>query len=164
MSIKVVANANKWRWWVATMPPGCRVAGQVQSHALKRQTPTPHKTIRPELSRILDIPGFPRTILCRLSPAMGHSELHAGFEGPMVGSTPGDAYLDKLSRFRNVPAPVSSGSLLRYITSQEQDWRAFVRSQWPVHRSNIRSARLLPRSSTGGTPLLPMGSFWPRIF
>jgi hypothetical protein len=59
---------------------------------------------------------------------MGHSELHADFEAPMVGSTPGDAYLDKLSRFRNVPAPGSSGSLHRYITSQEQDWRAFVRS------------------------------------
>jgi hypothetical protein len=28
---------------------------------------------------------------------MGHSELRAGFEAPMVGSTPGDAYLDKLS-------------------------------------------------------------------
>ena len=98
MSIKVVANANKWRCCAATMPPGCSVAGQVQSHALIKQTATPHKTIRPELSRIFDIPGFPRTILRRLSPAMGHSELHAGFEAPMVGSTPGDAYLYKLSR------------------------------------------------------------------
>src|SRR5450631_3796973 len=98
MSIKVIANANKWRCCEATMPPGCSVAGQVQSHALIKQTATPHKTIRPELSRIFDIPGFPRTILRRLSPAMGHSELHAGFEAPMVGSTPGDAYLDKLSR------------------------------------------------------------------
>jgi hypothetical protein len=194
MSIRVVANANKWRWCAATTPPGCSIAGQVQSHALIRLTATPHKTIRPELSRIFDIPGFPRAILRRLSPAMGHSELHAGFEAPMVGSTPGGAYLDKLSRrelisrqalhslrhdatlaarggCRILPEPIvqraNAGIELtiatlchepKYPASGMSPLRAVPARGFAYYLAGARLESICTyRSSTSGTPLLPMG-------